>query len=157
MNESFKKDDGNIIISYDRTKISNRKLLFILSELILLIGLYFILQKNLLYTAMSFFILGTILFFTLWSLFVDKSNKNKEKKLAFNSLDEVIKEDVKKIDDNVKVLDRKYIRIDREKDTERAVYVLLSTGEQLKYNIIDKAEYDNKRVFEIEIKYSIEK
>lgn len=157
MDESFNKKDGNIIISYDRTKISDKKLLFILSELILLVGLFFMFQPNWLYTAMSFLFCGIILFFTLWLLFIDKSNKNKEKQLAFDSLDEVIKEDVSNLGDNIKELDRKYIRIDHEKDTERAVYVLLSNGEQFKYNIIDKAEYENKRVFEIETKYIIEK
>ncbi|MFT4073606.1 MAG: hypothetical protein QM654_16985 [Dysgonamonadaceae bacterium] len=157
MNENFENNNGNIIISYDRTKVSNRKLLFIISELTLLICLFFLFQKSLLHIAISFFILGTILFFVLWSLFVDKSNKKKEKQLSFHCLNDIVKKDIENIGANIKELDRKYIRIDHEKETERAVYVLLSNGEQLKYNIIDKAEYENKRVFEIETKYSIVK
>lgn len=157
MNEFFIKHDGNIIISYDRTKISNRKVIFIASELALLLPLLFAFRENLAYLILLFPFLGVILFLILWSFIVDKSNKKKEESLAFKSLNDVIALDIKKIGDNIKELDRKYIRIDLEKETKRAVCVILSNGEELNYNIMDKAEYNNKRVFEINIKYSIMK
>lgn len=157
MNEFFIKHDGNIIISYDRTKISNRKVIFIASELALLLPLLFAFRENLAYLILLFPFLGVILFLILWSFIVDKSNKKKEESLAFKGLNDVIALDIKKIGDNIKELDRKYIRIDLEKETKRAVCVILSNGEELNYNIMDKAEYNNKRVFEINIKYSIMK
>lgn len=157
MNEFFIKHNGNIIISYDRTKISNRKVIFIVSELILLLPLSFIFRENWVYLILLFPFLGVILFLILWSFVVDKSNKKKEELLAFESLNDVIALDIKKIGVSIKELDRKYIRIDLEKETKRAVCVILSNGEELNYNIVDKAEYNNKRVFEINVKYLITK
>lgn len=157
MDEFFIKHNGNIIISYDRTKISNRKVIFIISELALLLPLLFAFRENLVYLILLFPFLGVILFLILWSFVVDKNNKKKEELLAFKSLNDVIALDIKKLGINIKELDRKYIRIDLEKETKRAVYVILSNGEELKYNIVDKAEYNNKRVFEINVKYSIAK
>lgn len=96
MNEFFIKHDGNIIISYDRTKISNRKVIFIASELALLLPLLFAFRENLTYLILLFPFLGVILFLILWSFIVDKSNKKKEESLAFKSLNDVIALDIKK-------------------------------------------------------------
>lgn len=155
MHESYIKENGNIIINYKRVKVSNRILLFIIPEFLLLYFCYWLFKDNVKYILEAFTILGIVLFAFIWFLFVDRINKKIEQRLSYRYLNDVIKKQVGQIASNVNEIERKYFRTDNKNETDRGVIVLLSNGMKLKYNIIDIAEYDKYCVLEIDIHYSI--
>ena len=79
MNESYIKENGNIVINYKRVKISNRILLFVMPEFLLLYFCYWLFKDDIKYILGTFAILGTVLFAFIWFLFVDRINKKSNK------------------------------------------------------------------------------
>lgn len=155
MDESYVKENGNIVINYKRVKVSNRILLFVIPEFLLLYFCYWLFKDDTKYVLGAFVILGIVLFAFIWFLFVDRINKKIEQRLSYRNLNDIIKKQVEQIAPNVKEIERKYFRIDNKNETNRGVIVLLSNGMEFKYNIIDIAEYDKYCVLEIDIHYSI--
>ena len=86
---------------------------------------------------------------------VDGRNKKIEKELSFKCLNSIIEKDIKAINSDIHELDRYYFRYDNDKKTVRYVRVMLSNGQQLEYDIIGIAEYENKNILEINVKYTI--
>lgn len=150
------KENGNIIINYTRINISDKKLMFIIPELILLaLSLSLCYITNQIIFILLFIFLGTILFFILWKTIISKKNNKVEKDLIYSALDNIIAKDIDKIDSNIKELDRKYICISGEENVIRYILVIISNGMIIKYNITEVAETDKVCMLEIDIKYSI--
>ena len=155
MSGYYVKENGNIIINYDRIKARDRIWIFLISECIIGGICYWIYPNNILIFLIIFFALSFLAFPFLWMTFVDGHNKKIEKELSFRCLNSIIEKDIKAINSDIHELDRYYGRYDNNKETVRYVRVSLSNGQQLEYNIIGIAEYENKSVLEINIKYTI--
>ena len=149
------KENGDIVINYNRIKIRNRIWVFLISECLIGGFCYWIFPDNIINFLIIFFVLGFPTLAILWSTCVDGGTKKIEKKLSFECLNSIIDKDIKAINSDIHELDRYYSRYDDDKETVRYVRVILSNGQQLQYNIRDIAEYENKNVLEIEVKYTI--
>jgi len=155
MEGHYTKENGNIVINYDRVKIKDKVWLFLIPECLIGAFCYWIFPNNISYFLILFFVLGFPTLAILWSTCVDGGNKKIEKKLSFECLNSIIDKDIKAINSDIHELDRYYSRYDDDKETVRCVRVMLSNGQQLQYNIRDIAEYENKNVLEIDVKYTI--
>ena len=164
MTSSHKKENGNIVISYDKVKVSNRLIIIIIPELMLLWFLISIfngvkeLNPSEHYEGaflIAFFFTGSLLFYFLHSMFIQRANKKKEKKLIFQNLNPIIKQDILNMKNDIVELDRTYIKNDTNDEIKREVNLILSNGLEITYEIINIAEYSNKTVLEIHTQYKV--
>ena len=155
MSGYYVKENGNIVINYNRIKVRDRIWIFLISGCIIGGVCYWICPNNILIFLMIFFALGVLTFSFLWMTCVDGRNKKIEKDLSFKCLNSIIEKDIKAINSDIHELDRYYGRYDNDKETIRYVRVMLSNGLQLEYNIIGIAEYKSQNVLEINVKCTI--
>ena len=95
MEGHYTKENGNIVINYDRVKIKDKVWLFLIPECLIGAFCYWIFPNNISYFLILFFVLGFPTLAILWSTCVDGGNKKIEKKLSFECLNSIIDKDIK--------------------------------------------------------------
>jgi hypothetical protein len=146
------KENGNIVFSYEITKYKD-KIRWFLVPAIALISL-FLLEFIATRTAYSLIIVFPLLFyfFYRWVQKTEKINGAEERQIIFKNLNPIINKDIASFEGTIKELERKYIIKESEPSIEsRYVLILLSNGNELKYNIINAKRYDKVQVLEIDI------
>jgi len=146
------KENGNIVFSYKRAKHKDTSLQVLIPLLIL--GSFSLWELITEHTLYSFIIVVPLLFFFSyrWIRKTEKKNEAEERQISYEILNPIINKDITLFGDTIKELERKYIV--EEKDYSigsRYVLVLLSNGNELRYNIINPKNYDKIQVLEIDI------
>ena len=106
------------------------------------------------YTVYSLIIVIPLFLFLLYKWFrkAEKRNEAVEREIIFEYLNPIINKDIVLFGDTVVEIERKYvINEDDDYKTSRYLLVLLSNGEELRYNIINLKRYDKIQVCEIDI------
>ena len=153
-NVKYTKDyseTGNIIVSYEITKMKDNSLHIIL-PLVILLGIV-LLEFIIFHTFYSLIIIIPLLLYFLyrWTIITIKMNESKEENIIFKNLNPIISKDINSFGNNVKELERKYVIEEIEHDVKKFVLVLLSNGYELKYNILNSKGYNKILRLEIDI------
>ena len=147
-----RKENGNIIFSYKRTKYKDTSLSFVISLLVL--GTFLIwefVETQTFYSLVIILPLSLFLSYK-WMRKTEKINETEEQKIIFENLTPIISNAIASLGDTIKELERKYVI--EEKDYSignRYVLVLLSNGSELRYNIINPKSYDRIQILEIDV------
>lgn len=156
------KDNGNIVFSYSPIKYNETlfKRLIIPEILILMISLAiysFIPRLSILILLIITAIIISITILYRWLVYTENLNKKLEKKIVYESLNDIIIKDISSFGSDVIELGRKLIvnTGDYGEVKEKFVAVILSNGIELKYNIIYINRYDKIYVQEIDAHYKI--
>jgi len=161
MKDSYIKEDGNIVINYNKKKYKDKKKHFILLGIALL-GVFiwscYLFSDNPTNILLFFLFLGFFPLFIVSALIlssVNKANEKIERNIILQNLNNIINRDINTFGNEVYELERKYVRFHNGNKTERTVFVLLSNGKELLYSISDIAGYEKVAVLEINTKYKI--
>jgi len=162
MESIYTKENGNIVISYDRKRFRDKTITFVAIGVVLLglLGLYCVLfERNIAYIATAFFFFGIfpIVFLLLFIMRnVENANKEIEQNIIFPAIESIISNDINSFGSEIKELARRYVIFDNEKVVERIVFLILSNGKEIFYSISEIAEYNEQIVvLEIDTKYKI--
>ena len=160
MENIYVKENGNIVISYNRNRLRDKKNTLIAIGVLFLsiLGLCVYSIESIKLIFIAFFIFGVFpIVFLLYLVQrkVDTSNKKIEKKLIFPAMETIIEKDISSFGSEVKELARQYVVYDNDKIVERKFFILLSDGKEVFYVISEIAEYNGIVVLEVDVKYQV--